>query len=108
MNLYEKLSPQEKAVVDEVMQMRESKEYGIIRKHNHYSIFRRRNWYEIEYISPASGASIGTFPLESAAVEVFERVKELPPSEAQKIALDYALEHFPEQFKTHIPCEMNF
>ena len=42
------------------------------------------------------------------AIAIFEQVKEQIPAEAQRIALNHALEHFPEIFRTHIPCEMDF
>lgn len=99
MSLYEKLSPKEKAIYDEVMRRRQTGECGVIRNYGCYSIFRHRNWYEIEYISPACNTSIGSFPAESAAIEVFEQVKEKTPAEAKNISLAYAREHFPELLK---------
>ena len=88
--------------------MNDNCECGVICEHGWYSVYRHRNWYEIEYLSPTYGTSIGHFPSESAVHEVFELIKEKIPAEAQQIALDYALEHFPELFKTHTPCKMDF
>lgn len=38
--------------------------------------------------------------------EIGSQIKDLIPAEAQKIAQEYALEHFPEMFRTHTACGM--
>ena len=81
---------------------------SILRESGWYFLWRSGDWYVIDYFSPTYTTNIGCFPREAAAIAVFEQVEELIPAEAQRIALNHALEHFPEIFRTHIPCEMDF
>ena len=96
------------AVTTETQQEKTRKSSDILRESGWYFLWRSGDWYVIDYFSPTYTTNIGSFPREAAAIAVFEQVKELIPAEAQRIALNHALEHFPEIFRTHIPCKMNF
>lgn len=96
------------SVTVETRQEETKKSSNILRESGWYVLWRSGDWYVIDYFSPTYTTNIGYFPREAAAIAVFEQVKELIPAEAQRIALDHALEHFPEIFRIHIPCEMNF
>ena len=96
------------AVTAETRQEETRKSSNILRESGWYVLWRSGDWYVIDYFSPTYTTNIGCFPREAAAIAVFEQVKELVPAEAQRIALNHALEHFPEIFRTHIPCEMDF
>lgn len=95
-------------VTVETRQEETKKSSNILRESGWYVLWRSGDWYVIDYFSPTYTTNIGYFPREAAAIAVFEQVKEQIPAEAQRIALNHALEHFPEIFRTHIPCEMNF
>ena len=60
----------------------------------------------IDYFSTTYNTNIGLFPRGTAAIAVFLQIKDLIPAETQKIAQEYALEHFPEMFRTHTACGM--
>ena len=96
------------AVTVETRQKETRKSSNILRESGWYVLWRSEDWYVIDYFSPTYTTNIGYFPREAAAIAVFEQVKEQIPAEAQRIALNNALEYFPEIFRTHIPCEMNF
>ena len=96
------------SVTVETRQEETKKSSNILRESGWYFLWRSGDWYVIDYFSPTYTTNIGCFPREAAAIAVFEQVKELIPAEAQRIALNHALEHFPEIFRIHIPCEMNF
>lgn len=96
------------AVTVETRQKETRRSSDIFREYGWYFLWRSGDWYVIDYFSPTYTTNIGYFPREAAAIAVFEQVKELIPAEAQRIALNHALEHFPEIFRTHIPCKMNF
>ena len=98
----------EKSSTDKIPQGQEHKATNILREHNWYFLWQSGEWHVIDYFSPTYNTNIGLFPRGTAAIAVFEQVKELIPAEAQRIALNHALEHFPEIFRVHIPCEMNF
>ena len=96
------------SVTVETRQEETKKSSNILRESGWYFLWCSGDWYVIDYFSPTYTTNIGYFPRKTAAIAVFEQVKELIPAEAQRIALDHALEHFPEIFRIHIPCEMNF
>lgn len=96
------------SVTVETRQEETKKSSNILRESGWYFLWHSGDWYVIDYFSPTYTTNIGYFPREAAVIAIFEQVKELIPAEAQRIALDHALEHFPEIFRIHIPCEMNF
>lgn len=96
----------EKSSTDKIPQGQEHKATNILREHNWYFLWQSGEWHVIDCFSPTYNTNIGLFPRGTAAIAVFLQIKDLIPAEAQKIAQEYALEHFPEMFRTHTACGM--
>ena len=96
----------EKSSTDKIPQGQEHKATNILREHNWYFLWQSGEWHVIDYFSPTYNTNIGLFPRGTAAIAVFLQIKDLIPAEAQKTAQEYALEHFPEMFRTHTACGM--